>query len=167
MNRGGFLTRKCLLEPVVQACRELGATVSAEYPVRLGQTRGFVDLRVDFGPCRVAIEAELGPKRLENDLHKAMALPAYLLLVVVPNWQSCGTARKAMARILEQRRMNGLLADVEPATLILPVGPAIQQLRQINDFVTRSLHDLSQNHKIIPARLKQALSGPRNERSKS
>jgi hypothetical protein len=167
MNRGGFLTRKCLLEPVGQACRELGGTVSAEYPVRLGQTRGYVDLWVNLGPCPVAIEGELGIKRLENDLHKALALRALLLLIVVPNWAACRSARKAMARILELRRRSGLTAPTDPVVLILPVGPAIQRLRQINDFVTRSLSDLSQNHKIIPAKLQQALAGSNPERSKS
>jgi hypothetical protein len=141
--------------------------VFSEYSVKLGHSWGYVDLRVDFGPCPVAIEAELGPKRLENDLRKAIALQAVLLLVVVADWRSCRTVRKVMARILELRRRSGLTAPTDPAIFILPVGPAIQQLRQIDDFVTRSLRDLSQNHKIIPARLKQALSGPKNERSMS
>lgn len=167
MNQGGFLTRKCMLKPVVNNCLELGATVFPEYPVRLGRTRGYVDLRANFGPCPVAIESELGTKRLDNDFRKALALKVMLLLIVVPNWPTCKTARKAMHRLLELRRRSGLTAPTDPVTLILPVGPAIQQLKQINDFVTRSLSHLSKGHKITPARLKAALAGSEPERSKS
>ena len=167
MNQGGYLTRYCLIAPVAKTARDLSATVFPEYTVRLNQTVGYVDLRIDLGPVRIAVEAELETKRLENDVLKAIALPAHLLLIVVPNWTTCKAARKAMARILERRRRSGLTAPTDPVILILPVGPARQQLGQLNDFVRRSLPDLSQNPKNIPASLAQALAGPTPERSKS
>ncbi len=167
MNQGGYLTRYCLIAPVAKTARALGATVFPEHTVRLAQTVGYVDLRIDLGPVRIAAEAELGTKPLDNDLLKAIALPAHLLLVLVPNWSSCKKARQAMARILERRRRNGLTAPTDPVILILPVGPARQQLGQINDFVSRSLSDLSQNPKIIPASLARFLAGSTRERSKS
>jgi hypothetical protein len=168
MNQGGFLTRQCLIAPIANVGLELDATIFPEHTVKLAQTVGFIDLRIDLGPLRIAVEAELNPnfRHLQNDLCKALALPAHLLLVDVPNWQTCRTGRKAMARLLEQSRKNGLPADLEPAILILPVGPAIQQLRQLKDLVTRSLSDGSQNHKIMLANLKQALADSKSERSK-
>ncbi len=62
MRTGGFAHKELVLVPVAQACRQLGATVCAECPVKLGPTTGYVDLWVILGSYRIAIEAVRGSR---------------------------------------------------------------------------------------------------------
>ena len=122
--RGGLLHNQVLLRPIedLVVCR--GATVRREAPTRPGRQAGFVDLFITYRSFRIACEAELTSARVNNDLQKAVALCADMLLIVVP------TARVARAARAKLRRADCKYEGKGLTVLVKTLGQAIQQLNR-------------------------------------
>lgn len=115
--RNGFLHDRVLLAPLKGYFRRLGAVVHREQVVHHSGTTGFIDLFVEHGSNRIAIEAELTPNRVASDLAKARAADATVLLIVTP------TAAVARAGLKRLSLASGR-AD-RPRVFVLPLGLAI------------------------------------------
>jgi hypothetical protein len=120
MMLGGLCHEHVLLDPLEAAFGKRNAETSRQVPVRLGAKLGFVDLVVQLGSGRLAIEAEMTPRRVVNDLHKAAALEATWLWVVVPN---CRVARSVRTQL---RKLG--VPERRPWISVWTLGEAIQQV---------------------------------------
>lgn len=112
--RGGFLHNQVLLAPIEAYFRQVGAAVYPEHPVP--GAWGAVDLFVEYRHHRVAVEAELTPRRVQRDIEKARALNASVLLIVMP---TNSLASQAKARLVGAVRVPGM------RIVIRPLGPAL------------------------------------------
>lgn len=101
--RGGYLHNEAIGERLRGALAALGAPHSIEYPVGPGRRAGAVDIYVELGGVRVACEIELGPGRIHQDLRKASALGADLLLIVAPTAQVARAIRRRLVTIRPRR----------------------------------------------------------------
>lgn len=119
--RKAFLHERILLDPFEQHFRTVGAAVERESPVTYCGHPGFIDLLVQVGPCRIAIEGELTPTRLLNDLNKAIASQATWLLVVTP---TPSIAARCL-RVLRPNIGNSPIGRI----CVLPLGMALRQVR--------------------------------------
>jgi len=125
--RGNFIHNRVLLEPIESHFRRLRALVYLEYPTRMGRQAGFIDLFILHGPHRIACEAELSPDRVRNDVVKARAVHATLLLIVSTN--------VSVVRTIDQRLRSWgppevpQLRDVPALPIwVLPLGRMLQRL---------------------------------------
>ncbi len=116
-----FVHERILLDPLEQHFRQVGATVKRESLVAYDGHSGFIDLFVQAASCRIAIEAELAPARVLNDLSKAVAVRATWLLVVTPT----PAVAARCYRVLKPHIGNAPLARV----CVLPVGMALRLVR--------------------------------------
>lgn len=141
----GFVHDRVLIGPVESFFREKGAEVHREYPVCSGRVGGRVDLLVDDGPCRLVVEAELCTRRMPNDVTKAVRLEGDILLILVPHWR--------LARAGAKRLKDSGGARI-PGTLtiwILPLGAALQRLRNKCHLMTLSYVRMTLNQKMPAA----------------
>lgn len=116
-----FLHERILLDPFEQHFRTVGAIVERESPVTYCGHPGFIDLLVQVGPRRIAIEGELTPTRILNDLNKAIVSRATWLLVVTPTPSIAARCSKVLRPHID----NSPLVRV----CVLPLGMAIRQVR--------------------------------------
>ena len=86
-----------LIQPLMESFRRQGADVYREYPAINGTYIGSVDIWVAFDQIRIAIEAELTPKRIGADIKKAQALRADELWIVVPTQRVVRAVRRKLA----------------------------------------------------------------------
>ena len=128
--RGGFLHNHVLLDPVERYFRGLGADVQREYPVAFGKTKAFVDLFIRYRRERIVCEAELSSDRARKDLAKAIELRATFLLIVVPDWPMARAVKRRLSRVGHTSSTEGL------RSFILPLGPALQWVRNCFPFLT-------------------------------
>lgn len=119
--RGGFVHNVVLLDPVETHFRGCQAEVRREFPTQPGRAAGFIDLVAKLDRWTIAVEAELTARRVCWDVHKARAIGAQVLLIVVPT-------RKVARAARTQLRAAGLL-DGDFVVWILPLGAALQRLR--------------------------------------
>ncbi len=118
--RGKFLHNEVLIQPLDLAFCLIGALTFREWFVNDGDTKGYVDLWVESNGFRIAIEAELTPKRIAHDVRKAIALRADELWIVVP------TVRIARA---VHRKLNTLEnTGMGPEVFFLSQGQALQRV---------------------------------------
>ncbi|MCG8404184.1 MAG: hypothetical protein MI923_03190 [Phycisphaerales bacterium] len=136
--RGGFLHNRVLLEPPERFLLERGASVKHEFPTAPGRDAGFVDLFAEYESRRIVVEAELTPARVVNDVAKAVALNANLLLIIVPTRSVAKAANKRLSAI---ERPEGLTICCEP------LGTAMKALRDFCSLMTVSNVPLSLSHK--------------------
>src|SRR6185295_12804275 len=102
LMRGGFLHNDAMAERLRATLTKLGARFWTEHPAGPGRRAGAVDIYAELGRSRIAIEIELGPRRIHQDLEKALALDVDLLLVVAPT----ATVARAIRRRLVTIRPN-------------------------------------------------------------
>lgn len=149
MRLGGFLHQRLILRPIETLCQSKHAAIRREHPVQVDSRLCFLDLTVSFGSWLVAIEAETGVRRLRSDIEKAVAIKADLLLIVVANWRIAEASRKRLVKLYGRVPLSDNLLPV----LVLPVGPALQCITDLSDFVRRSLPSLSYPiTELIPSR---------------
>jgi len=122
--RGGFLHNTALLNPIEAYLRRRGAQTCREYPVQNSITRGAIDLVATWNDAVIAIEAELTPDRVVRDVHKAHAIEADLLVIVVPT-------RRVAAAVIRRLRLNCNHARKDLPVWVLPLGPALERLRRL------------------------------------
>ena len=126
--RGRFLHNRVILAQVEERFRRLGASVFQEYPAKTGKRTRFVDLFVLLHGVRVVCEAELSFARIPNDVAKAIALDADLLLIVVSTSAACRKTQLQLKKTLTV--LPGLTIS------ILPLGVAIKRLKDQKSFLT-------------------------------
>lgn len=126
--RGRFLHNKVILAQVEEKFRELGASVFQEYPAKTGKRTRFVDLFVLLNGVRVVCEAELSFARILNDVAKAIALDADLLLIIVSTSAACRKTQKQLKKTVTA--LPGFTIS------ILPLGVAIKRLKDQKSFLT-------------------------------
>ncbi len=118
--RGGYLHNHVLLDPIEMHFSALGARQRREHPTARGRSAGFVDLFIEHRPWRIACEAELSSRRIENDLAKAASLHASLLMIVVPT--------KRVARAVQRKLQNIESPQLELPIWVLPLGPMLRRI---------------------------------------
>ena len=116
---GGYVHEDVLLRPLEQAFRHRGISVFRQVPSRPGRGARYVDLLADLGHARLAIEAEMTPRRVASDLQKAAELEAWLW-IVVPN----RSVREAVQRSLRKQHVP----QREPWICVLTLPQALQRI---------------------------------------
>jgi len=110
------------LRLVAEAC---GATVYSEQPVQIANTTCYADLVVEKDGRRIVSAAEQSCRRVDNDVRKAVALGAQLLLIVTPDSFTAQSCRRRL------RRHPPLVAKIK--VIACPLGAALEILRQALD----------------------------------
>ena len=123
--RGDYLHTRVLVAQIVNLLRVFGAVVHREHYMRLGESFGYADVLARLGSYTIVCEAELSPDRARKDVEKAVALRADLLLIVVPNKR---------LEVSVNKHLRACNTDLDaPDWLeiwVLPLGPALQRLRE-------------------------------------
>ena len=101
---------------------ECGATVRAEQPVRMNGTISFADLVITKDGRIIVCEPEQSRHRVLNDVRKAVAIGAHLLLIVTPDSLTAQSCRRQL------RRCPPL--DSKLKVICCPLGAALEILRQ-------------------------------------
>lgn len=135
--RGGFVHNHVLLAPLEELFVAHGASVHREYLVTLKNGCGFMDSFVRFGCWRIACEAELCPKRVPNDMAKAIAAHAHWLLILTPRPQ----VATACARRLDAKPIPHSLT-----ICFLTVGTAREWFAQCLPLLTGANQFSKTNH---------------------
>ncbi len=128
--KGRFLHNRVLIEPLAEYFRLRGVSVLPEYPIRPGRSAPAVDLYVPA--YRLVIEAELTADRVLNDRAKALAMQADMLLIVTPTRRVTDAANR---RLKKAGRTEKTIVE-----WILPVGPALQRIRDCFPILSDSIH---------------------------
>lgn len=128
--RGGFLHNRVLVEAIALLLLELGAPFQLEYPVRLADSVGFADVFAVHGSLRIVCEIELTADRVWNDVAKAVALQANLLLIVTPT----GAVARRIRKCLRYSATQSVPGELE--ICVLPFGKALQWLRNKLSLMT-------------------------------
>lgn len=118
----GFCHQEILTRPLQKVAEECGATVRAEQPVRMGGTVSFADLVITKDGRTIVCEPEQSRHRVLNDVRKAAALGAQLLLIVTPDSLTAQSCRRQL------RRCPPLDAKIK--VICCPLGSALEILRQ-------------------------------------
>ena len=119
--RGQFFHNQILVKRLAGALEKLGAKVRLEHPTRSGQRPRSVDIFAELDGLKLVLEVERESRRALNDLSKAEALEADLLVILVPTRQ--------VARAVLRRLESGVeLPNFQ--IVVLPFGAALQALRE-------------------------------------
>ena len=122
MIRGGYLHNELLVRPVERLLRSTGARVRVEHSVRKGRDTGYVDVYACWPTRSLAVEAELTPSRVDNDVVKAIQLGVDLLVIVTPTAPIARSARRRLGMTSARQRRNGL------EVWVYPLGPALERI---------------------------------------
>lgn len=109
-----------MLDRLERVSSEMNAQVSRQVPVQMGTKMGYVDLTVQQGTVRLAIEAEMSPWRVTEDLNKAAAVGAWLW-IVTPNSRVTAAVRAQLRKLGVRERSPWICA--------LSLGQAVERLR--------------------------------------
>jgi len=122
--RGGFVHDHVILNTLEAEFRALGVNVSVsrQVPSRSGRTTGYIDLVVRLGAHVLAIEAEMSPARVANDLRKADEIGATSLWIVTANHNVARGGRRQLERLGVQ--------EEDPKILCVTLGEARERVRQ-------------------------------------
>ncbi|MBL8745375.1 MAG: hypothetical protein JNK58_03360 [Phycisphaerae bacterium] len=138
--RGGFLHNKVLLAPILEHFFSRGAVVREEFPVVVGTVRRAVDLWILEGSVRIAIEAELTPRRAITALDKAVAAAATHLLIVTPT----GAVADTIVESLHGRPEPESCIQV----CVLPQGPALAWVRSRFPLISIPFRERKEKPKV-------------------
>jgi len=120
--RGEFWHKEILARRLRQTAEACGATVQVEVTVRVNDVPHYIDLLFEKGGRRFVAEPEQTSRRVHNDVAKAVAVGAELLLIVTsdaPTAHAC------------QRRLQRLpIANANLKVIACPLGAALEILRQ-------------------------------------
>ena len=115
---GGYV-HEFILDSLDKAFREADVAVSRQVPSRPGRQTGYVDLVAHVGGETLAIEAEMSPRRVLQDLQKAEELGAHLWIVVA-NRRVVSSVRKHLRQLRTGKKMD---------VCVLTLGQALQRVR--------------------------------------
>jgi hypothetical protein len=113
-----------------QVAEASGATVYSEQPVRIGDTACYAGLVVEKDGRHIVGVAKQSYRRVDNDVRKAVALGAQLLLIVTPDSFTAQKCRRQLSR-------HPPLA-AKTTVIACTLGAALEILRQALD-ASRSL----------------------------
>lgn len=119
--RGDSLHNNVLIDSVDEEFVSLSARTFREFYIRDDSKSGFIDLFVCIDGMRIAVEAELGARRIGNDLWKARVSDANELWIVVPN--------SKIVRVVQKKLKNTLIPRNQPPTFLFTLGQACQAVR--------------------------------------
>lgn len=128
--RGGYLHNRILVEALAQKASQLGFRVDREVPIAVGKRVLYGDLLIQRHSQSVLVEAELSPRRIDNDLLKATASGAGELWLVVPNSCVARSVRRGLS--LWSRRPRSF------ALFVLSLPQALQRLRNFSELFSAS-----------------------------
>lgn len=120
--RGDSFHNDILVRRLHQVAEECGAVVQTEAPVPLDGNVGYADLLIEKSGRRVVGEAEQTWHRVGNDVRKAVALGAELLLIATPDSVTAQACRRQLRRQTPP--------DSKLKVIICPLGAALEILRQ-------------------------------------
>ncbi len=89
-----------------------------------------IDLFIEYRSHRIAIEAETSPDRVVNDVAKAVAVRATLLLIITPERRIAKAVRRRL------NRPNSPGASDELEVWVLPLGQALQRIKNCFPLMT-------------------------------
>jgi len=125
--RGDFFHNHCLIEPIASAFTRMGGDIHREFPVRPGRYSRYADLVINLDGSLIVVEGESVTGRVMNDIAKAEALRAGLLLLVTPH-------RKAATAI--QRKLRRISLPAGLRIWVMPLGSALQRLANKRRFIS-------------------------------
>jgi hypothetical protein len=140
--RGDFVHNAVLVGQLAALLSEFGIAARQEFPIQIGTRRKFADLYAQWPGVTLVCEAELSADRVWNDLEKAVAAQATLLMIVVPN---ANVARRARHRLSHPK------APSVPTSLtvcVLTLGIALQRLRRLLTLMSSVIGRRTLNHQI-------------------
>ena len=114
-----YSRHEIILQELVEVLENVGLVALREVAVHMGDELGFVDLVTECQGQRLAIEVEMSPRRVGNDVRKAAALNAWLW-IVVKNAQLREAVRRRLADHGVRERF--------PWICVLTIGQAKQRL---------------------------------------
>ncbi len=126
---GGFVHERVTLDRLETIALSIGALTQRQVRTSGG---GYVDLLIERSTLRIAVEAELTPRRIANDLTKAMDLAADELWIVVPNVAVAASVRAALDRMSVRHGRRGVF--------VLTLGQTTQWL---TDCISKNSGSLS------------------------
>jgi len=118
----GFCHEEILVRRLRKVAEECGATVHSEQPVRMDGTVSYADLVMTKDGRITVCEPEQSRHRVSNDVRKAVAIGAQLLLIVTPDSLTAQSCRRQL------RRCPPL--DAKLKVIVCPLGSALEILRQ-------------------------------------
>lgn len=138
MMRGRFLHNQLLVAPLAEALRQSGWQVNVEFHVRSETYTGFIDLKASRDGQVLAVEAELTPRRVKNDIAKAIAMNASELWIVVPEYHAARAVRAVVARHAARKKLP---------IRVLTQGQAIQRVKGCFPLISM-LNEQEENQKV-------------------
>lgn len=126
----GWLHDHVLLGPFVAAALLMGFVARREFRVNVEGHLGVIDLLIERGDWRIAVEAERTVDRVLKDLRKAEAIHADLLVILVSHTHlGQAVRRKFIRHDVSLRRRNHCI-------WISPPRLALQRLTTFMSFMT-------------------------------
>jgi hypothetical protein len=119
--RGEFCHNEILARRLRQVAEECGATVHAEQPVQVDGAVSYADLVIRKDGQLTVCEPEQSGRRVGNDLRKAVALGARLLLIATPDAPTAHACRRQLRRLPRP--------DANLKVIVCPLGAALEILR--------------------------------------
>jgi hypothetical protein len=120
--RGDSCHNDILVRRLRQVAEECGATVCVEQLVRLDHDAiGYADLVISKAGHITVCEPERFWRRVGNDLRKAIALRADLLLIATPDAPTAQACRRQLRRCPRP--------DAKLKVIVCPLGAALEILR--------------------------------------
>ena len=119
-----------------------GWQVTVEFHVRSETYTGFIDLKASRDGQVLAVEAELTPRRVKNDIAKAIAMNASELWIVVPEYHAAQAVRAVVARHAAAKKLP---------VRVLTQGQAIQKVRDCFPLIS-VLNGQEEKQKTEPKR---------------
>ena len=138
--RGGYLHCEILARGLRAELERLGARVWTEYAVGPGRGAEAVDLYAELNGMRVALEIELGPRRVLQDVRKAEALGVEALVIVTPTAKVAALSRRRL-RTQTPFRVTVHVLHFGRALALLSQVFAVDS-RQDGKSQTGQMHDL-------------------------
>ena len=120
---GSFAHETLILEPLEKEFQRIGAKVDYQVATKKGRRTGYVDMVAKLGDFVIAVEAEITPRRVLNDLCKAMELQANEFWIVVLNNQ--------LAKAVRSKLLHSSIRPDQGGLFILTLGTAIERVRNI------------------------------------
>ena len=145
---GGYIHERVILDRLDAAFRPVGAFTARQVCVDLQGTTCHIDLVAELrsGHC-IAIEAELSPRRVMNDLVKAAAIDADELWIVTPSTPNAQAIHRHLLRRSVLPGATGLF--------VLTLGQALQRVTRCFPLIPRALPSqkaVNNDHHHPPAR---------------
>ena len=120
--RADYCHNEILVRSLRQVAEECGATVRVEVAVRIDGVVNYIDVVIEKDGRRFIAEPEQESRRVGNDVRKAVAIGAELLLIATPDAPTAQACRRQLRR--------HPLPSSKLTVIACPLGAAREILRQ-------------------------------------